>query len=88
MPGPLPKTGWFVLFLIKPSAKNAKRLSRKTRNDIIDDIVQRDEDPLFDKRDYPGWLKSLTDAELKEYYELIKLENPPIRSEDLHIVTG
>ncbi|HTX22295.1 MAG TPA: hypothetical protein VMD27_10635 [Candidatus Aquilonibacter sp.] len=46
------------------------------RREIIEDIIKRDDDPPLYKRAYPKWLKSLTDPELEEYYELVKLEHP------------
>jgi hypothetical protein len=59
-----------------PSSATAGSVAR---GEIIQDIIARDTDPPLYKRAYPTWLNSLTDAELQEYYELVKLEHPPIK---------
>lgn len=48
----------------------------KRRKQIINDIIERDDDPPLTGPGYRLWLESLTRTELSEYYELVKLEHP------------
>lgn len=53
-------------------------------SEIINDILRRDNDPpLTPKRSYRGWLGTLSDEKLREYYELVKIENPDVQSPEI-----